>query len=311
MKAVQITKYGKDALEINRNIPNPSPQKGQILVEVHAASINPFDLKLILGAYKNRIPLTFPFRPGGDFAGVVKTIGDGVVDFQIGDEVYGQALVLNGGSGSFAEMVAANTNNTALKPKTASFVEAAALPLAGVSAVQALEEHIRLEKNQKILIHGGAGGIGHIAIQIAKALDAYVATTVNTDDVAYVKKLGADRVIDYKTQSFETILKNYDAVFDTVGGEVTTKSFIVLKNRGALVSMLGKPDHELAKAKDITTIGQSTNTNTKHLNRLANLVDAGKIKVSVDKVYSLEQIREAANHQETHPRGKLVLKIRK
>ncbi|OGK21303.1 hypothetical protein A3C23_02230 [Candidatus Roizmanbacteria bacterium RIFCSPHIGHO2_02_FULL_37_13b] len=311
MKSIQINKYGtSDVLEINDNTPDPTLRKGQLLIDVFAASINPVDLAIRSGYLAQMAPLQFPVTLGGDFAGIVKEIDVDVTNFKIGDEVYGQAIILNGGSGSFAQSLEANSRNTALKPKTASFEEAGALPLVGTCAIQALEEHIKLAKNNKILIHGGAGGIGHIAIQLAKFLGAYVTTTVNTDDIEFVKKLGVDEVIDYKTQAFETILKDYDAVFDTVGGETTNKSFGVLKNGGVLVSMLGKPDEKLAKEKNITAVGQRTKTNTEDLNRLSELVDNGKIKVSIDKVYSLDKIKEAASHQETHPRGKIVLKIR-
>ncbi len=310
MKAVQINKYGgSEVLEIN-DIENPTAKEGQLLVKVHAATINPFDMKLRAGYLEKMIPLHFPATLGADFSGVVIELGSGVTDFKVGDEIYGSAIILGGGSGAFAENAAANTKNIALKPKKTNFEEAAALPLVGSSAIQALEEHIKLQKGQKILIHGGAGGIGHIAVQLAKAIGAYVATTAATENVEFAKTFGADEVIDYKTQAFETILKDYDAVFDTVGGETMTKSFAVLKNGGVLVSMMGKPEEELAKAKNITVIGQMTNTNTEHLKRLAELVDNGKIKVSIEKVYPLEQIKEAEDNQESHPRGKLVLKIR-
>ena len=320
MKAVQINQYGtNDVLEVNENASEPMLKDGQLLVAVYAASINPVDLAIRAGYLSKMVPLQFPVTLGGDFAGRVKGVGEGASDFKVGDEVFGQATVLNGGSGSFAQVVAANSSNTALKPKTIGFEGASALPLVGVSAVQALEEHIKLGKDpafakvvdkQKILIHGGAGGIGHLAIQLAKSLGAYVATTVSRDDVAFVKALGADEVIDHNSQSFETLLKDYDAVFDTVGGETTNKSFAVLKSGGVLVSMLGKPDEKIAEEKGITAIGQKTDTTTKRLQRLVELVDSGKMKVSIDKVYSLEQIKEAANHQETYPQGKIVLKIR-
>lgn len=307
MKAVQITKYGThEVLEITQNTPSPTPNKNQILVEMFAASINPYDVKLVSGMFKEMMPLTFPFTPGGDFAGVVKELGKDVTDVSVGDEVFGQ-----GSSGSFAEMVVANTTNIAKKPKSVNFNKAAALPLVGACAIQALEEHITLKKGQKLLIHGGAGGIGHVAIQLAKGLGAYVATTVSMDDRDFAKSLGADEIIDYKTQKFETLLKNFDAVFDTVGGETTTKSFAVLRQGGILVSMLGKPNVERAKEKNITVIGQNTNTNTRHLTRLAELVDTGKIKVHVDKEFFLEEIQKAFKYQQdAHPRGKVVITIK-
>jgi NADPH:quinone reductase-like Zn-dependent oxidoreductase len=254
--------------------------------------------------------LKLPFIPGGDFAGVVKKLGEGTSNFKEGDEVYGQAIVLNGGSGAFAEMAAINTANSALKPKSISLEEAGALPLVGSSAIQALEDHIKLQPKQKILIHGGAGGIGHIAIQLAKALGAYVATTVSTDDVEFVKSLGADEVVDYKTQQFDQILKDFDAVFDNVGGETTNKSFEVLKKGGVIVSMLGQPDPQLAMQHSVTAIGQATQITTDRLNRLTALVDSGKIKVHVAQVFPLERVQEAFKLQETHPRGKVVLKMR-
>ncbi|MBI2034279.1 MAG: NADP-dependent oxidoreductase [Candidatus Levybacteria bacterium] len=200
MKAAQYSTYGgAEVIEINNNAVKPTPQEGQVLVEVHAASINPFDWKLRAGYMKDMIPLSFPVTIGGDFAGIVVQAGPPRVDerqrVEAGDAVYGQALIINGGSGSLAEFAVANLKNIAAKPKNVTFEEAAALPLVGSSAVQALEDHIKLQKNQRILIHGGAGGIGHIAIQIAKYLGAFVATTVSSDDVDFVKKLGADEII--------------------------------------------------------------------------------------------------------------------
>lgn len=322
MKAVQINSYGtNDVLEIN-DTPKPSLKQGQVLVEVHGASINPVDWKIRAGYMKDMASLNFPATLGGDFAGVVteagppapiqsEPAGGEVSEFKTRDEVFGSAIVLNGGSGSFAQFLTSNVINTAHKPKTINFEQAAALPLVGSSAVQALEEHIKLQSGQKILIHGGAGGIGHMAIQLAKALGAYVATTVNTEDVDFAKNLGADEVIDYKTQNFEEILKDFDAVFDTVGGKITDASFKILRKGGIIVSMVGQPNEDLAKQHQVTAIGQGTNTNTSHLRRVAELVDARKLKVEIDKVFPLEQIKEAFKYQEeTHPRGKVVVRIK-
>lgn len=301
MKAIQINQYGGvEVLEVNE-INKPRPGKGQVLVEVHAASINPIDYKLRSGMLKQWMPLQFPATLGGDFAGVVT---------ETGDEIFGSALVLNGGSGAFAQKAAVNTKNTALKPKSLDFIQAAALPLVGSSAIQALEEHINLQSGQKILIHGGAGGIGHVAVQLAKAIGASVATTVSKGDVNFIKQIGADEVIDYQSQKFWEILKDFDAVFDTVGGEVTDKSFKVLKQGGVIVSMLGQPNEELAAQAGVTAIGQNTQTNTEHLQRLAKWVDEGKIKVEVDKIFSLDQAKEAFTYQEgTHSKGKVVFQI--
>lgn len=312
MKAVQINSYGGvDVLEVNQDVAKPVAGDGQVLVEVHAASINPFDWNVREGYVKEYIKLDFPAIMGGDFAGVVVEAGEGATGFDIGDKVYGQAALYSGGTGAFAEFATASIGKIALKPKNIDFNQAASLPLVGVSALQAIETHIQLKKDQKILIHGGAGGIGSIAIQLARALGAYVATTVSTRDVEYAKSLGADEVIDFKTQVFEEMLSDFDAVFDTVGGETTDKSFKLLKKGGTLVSMTGVPSSELAQKYEVTAIGQNTEGNRERLTRLSELVESGKIKPQVDKVFSLDEAKEAFTHLETgHPRGKVVLKIR-
>lgn len=312
MKAVQINSYGgNDVLEINENAPKPSPAKSQVLAEVYATSINPIDWKVRAGYLKEMVPLQFPATLGGDFAGVICEVGEDVGNFKVGDEVYGQGGILNGGSGSFAEFVAANVGKVAVKPKSADFIEAGALPLAGVSALQALEDHIHLAKGQKILIHGGAGGIGHFAVQLAKSQGAYVATTVSTRDMEFTKSLGADEVIDYESEAFDEKLTDFDAVFDTVGGETTDKSFKVLKKGGIIVSMVGQPNEELAQKYGVSALGQNTDANPERLARLSKLVEDGKIKVHIDKVFPPEQAKEAFGHlEEGRHQGKVVLKIR-
>lgn len=318
MKAVQYSRYGgPDVLEVV-DISKPNVGKGQVLVEVRAASINPFDFKVRTGYLKDAMPLKFPVTICGDLAGVVVGIGDGVGDFKVGDEVYGQAAVYGGGSGSFAQFAVAAVGKVAIKPKNIDFVEAASLPLVGISAVQALLEHIKLQKKQKILIHGGAGGIGSIAVQIAKAVGAYVATTVGTDDVDFAKELGADQVIDYRQEDFSEKVSGFDAVFDTVGGDTTDKSFKVLKKGlpagrqgGILVSMVGQPGEDLAKQYGVVAIGQSTDGTTEKLNKLRGFIEKGGVKPIVDKVFPLDEARAAFIHQEqNHPRGKVVVKVK-
>ena len=189
------------------------------------------DWKIREGYFQQLIQPQFPSTLGMDFSGVVEQIGEvnsDALDFKQGDEVYGQASISSGGSGAFADLAMANKDSIAHKPKTLNHIEAAGLPLVGVSAWQALVENIGLSKDQKILIHGGAGGIGFIAIQLAKHLGAYVATTVSTNDKQFVQELGADQIIDYKKEKFEDILQDYDGVFDTVGGEMYKRFFRVL-----------------------------------------------------------------------------------
>lgn len=310
MKAVVVREYGgSEKLEIS-DTAEPTLKTGQVLVKVHAASINPFDIKILSGMYKDSMPMHFPYTPGGDFSGVVEELAQGVTEYRVGDDIYGSALTLNGGSGAFAEVAAVNIKNSAVKPSRVNHGEAASLPLVGSSAVQALEEHIGLQAGQKILIHGGAGGIGSIAIQLAKHMGAYVATTVSEHDKEFVVDLGADQTIDYKNERFEELVRDFDAAFDTVGGETLKRSFGVLRKGGILVSMLGAPDENLATKYGITGIGQGTHTNREHLTRLTELIDKGVIRPQVDKVFPLTEIREAFEYTKNgHPRGKVLLKI--
>jgi NADPH:quinone reductase-like Zn-dependent oxidoreductase len=311
MRALQIKTYGNnDVLEINE-ISKPSLRPNQLLIEINSASINAIDWKFRSGYLQAMGSVVLPVTLGSDFSGTVVEAGSEVTDFKAGDEVYGQAIIFNGGSGTMAEYVASNAENTALKPKSASHDIASALPLVGVSALQALEEIIKLQKDQKILIHGGAGGIGHIAIQLAKSLGAYVATTVRTEDVEFAKEMGADEVIDYTKEKFEERINDFDAVFDTVGGEIVEKSFQVLKRGGIIASMVGEPNKELAEKFEVKAVGVMTMTTTERLTKLAQVVDEGKIKVHVDKIFNFDQAKEAFEYQEkNHPKGKVVIKIK-
>lgn len=312
MKAAQINKYGgSEAVEINKDAVKPVSAAGKLLVEVYAAGINPVDWKITEGYAKQRMPVVFPITLGSDFSGVVVEVGEGVSGFKKSDEVFGQAIILSGGSGSFAEFATVDVKFIAHKPQNISYVEAAALPIAGISAWQALVDTIGISKDKKILIHGGAGGVGMFAIQIAKHFGAYVATTVSAINIQYVKELGADEAIDYKTQSFENMLQNYDAVLDTIGKETYVKSFKVLKKDGVIVSLLAQPNSDLMKQYRVNAIYQFTQPTAERLSKLAELVDQQAIKVHIDKTFPLEQAREALMYLKTgHPRGKVVLKIK-
>jgi alcohol dehydrogenase len=315
MKSVQINRYGgSEVIEINQNIPEPIVSARKVLVSVKAASVNPADWKIREGGLQQMIQLQFPSTMGMDFSGVIKQVGEGVSnsEFNQGDEVYGQAGVVNGGSGAFAEMALAKTESIANKPKRLSHAEAAALPLVGVSAWRALMENMGLSNGQRILIHGGAGGIGSIAIQLAKHLGAYVATTVSTDDKQFVQELGADQVIDYKTQNFEDMLHDYNSVFDTVGGDIYKRSFKVLKKgSGIIVSMLEQPNPQLMDQHGVKAIFQFTQADRERLTKVAKWVDENKdIRVNIDKTFSLDEAGEALDYQkDVHPRGKVVLTV--
>jgi alcohol dehydrogenase len=313
MRSAQINKYGSsEVVEINRSAPAPNISTGKVLVIVNAAGVNPIDWKIREGYMRQMIQLQFPSTLGSDFSGVIKQIGEGVSpsDFKQGDEVYGQASVVKGGSGAFAEMALASQDSITHKPRSLSHTEAAALPLVGVSAWQALVENIGLSKDKKILIHGGAGGIGSIAVQLAKHLGVHVATTVSTNDKQFVQELGADQVIDYKVEGFEDILHDYDAVFDTIGGETYRRSFKVIKKGGVIVSMLEQPNSELMNQYVVNAIFLFTQVNRERLTKLAQWVDKNNIRVNVEKTFSLDEVGNALDYQkDVHPRGKIVLTV--
>jgi alcohol dehydrogenase len=312
MKAIQIKKYGNnDVVEVNETASAPSLSSGKILVDIKASGVNPVDWKIREGYMQQIMPLQFPSTLGMDFSGVVKQVEDAHSDFKQGDEVYGQASIFSGGSGAFAELALASKDSIAHKPKTLNYLEAAALPLVGVSAWQAFVEHIRLSKDKKVLVQGGAGGIGSIAIQLANHLGAFVATTVSTDDKQFVQELGADQVIDYKTENFEDIVHDYDAVFDTVSGDTYKRSFKVLKKgSGMIVSTLEQPNSELMNQYGIKAVFLFSQVNRQRLTRLAEWIDQNNIRVNIDKTFSLDEAAKALDYQkEGHPRGKLVLTI--
>jgi NADPH:quinone reductase-like Zn-dependent oxidoreductase len=311
MKAAQISDYG-DSSQININeVVKPELKDSQVLVEVHASSLNPFDSMVRSGYLKDAVPLELPFTLGGDIAGIVVEVGADAKNMALGDKVYGQANVVAGNSGALAEFSATSSEQIAKMPSNLDFEQAASLPLVGVSALQAIYEHLELKSGQKILIHGGAGGIGAIAIQIAKNLGAYVAVTATGDAISFVKDLGADEVIDYKTENFSTIVSDYDAVFDTVGGDDFVKSYAVLKQGGKAVSMIAPADEAKANEYGITALTQSTKVTTEALDKLSELVEAGVVKPNVYKILPLSETRQAFDLRESgQASGKVVINIK-
>lgn len=310
MKAAQISEYGgAQVLKFTEDAVKPALGKSQVMVAVNAAAANPFDIKVREGLTQSMAALAFPATLGGDFAGVIVELGPEVTGFEIGQAVYGQAGALSG-NGSFAEFTPAKASSIAQKPESIDFAEAAAFPLVTVSAYQALVDHMVIQPGQKILIHGGAGGIGTMAIQLAHHFGAHVTTTSTAADMEFVKSLGADEVIDYKTQDFAAMLSDMDAVYDTVGGETNQKSYGILKPGGVLVSMVMPVDEALVAEHDIKYTYQFTKVTTDRLQEVAKLIDAGNLKINVDKVFPLENAAEALEYLKTdHPRGKVVIKV--
>jgi alcohol dehydrogenase len=302
MLAAQLIKIGApDAVQVNQ-IDIPVAGENEVLIDVYAASVNPYNLKQREGKVPTpQIPITL----GSDFSGVISSVGEGITEWQAGDEVYGQAR------GSWAEFAVASTSAFAKKPESLNFEMAAAVPLVATSAYEALVEAMQLKKGQKILIHGGAGGIGSMAIQLAKYLGAEVATTVSPDNAEFVRELGADHIIDYRSQDFSELLHNYDAVYDTVGGDTHERSYRVLRQGGRLVSMEQQPNAELDEKYKVEASLQGSRSTPERLNAVCELFDKGAIKVKIDREYPLAQAAEALEQLKTGShRGKIILKIK-
>jgi alcohol dehydrogenase len=311
MKAARISGYGHAEAVTVEEVEVPTPGPGQVLLEVHASSINPVDISVREGRRRERFPLRLPVTLGWDVAGLVRRLGPGVTTLQPGQKVYGQASVVTGGSGAFAEYATAPAALLSRMPRNLGFTEAASLPIVGVSALQGIDS-MKLQRGQKVLIHGGGGGIGSVAIQIAKSLGAHVATTATGDDLAFARQLGADEVIDYRTQRFDQLLSGYDAVFDNVGGETYTRSFKVLKPGGVLVSMTQPPNTQLMQRYGVTALGERTSTTTEALDRLTGLIEAGVVTPHVDRAYPLDRIRDAFEDKERgggRVRGKIAIVV--
>jgi alcohol dehydrogenase len=311
MKAVKVHKLGGSEVLHYEDAVKPVPHQDEVLIKVHGSSINPVDAKSIRPDSNYKDYLHLPIVPGTDVSGVVVQVGKNVTTIKTGDKVYGQAGALQEGTGAFAEYAVAHENTIAKMPENISFIEAGTIPLAAASAYIAIMEHIKLQAGQKILIHGGSGGIGSFAVQLARHLGAYVAVTTSVDGVNYAKFLGADEVVDYEFQPFEKLIKDFDAVLDTVGGDVYEKSFEVLKKGGIIVSMLCAPDEALMKKFGVRAVLEMTKVNQDLLNKISQLVRDDILKVNVSKTFPLKDMKKAyeAKNKE-HILGKIAIKIR-
>ena len=308
MKAVRIHSSGGVEVLKYEDAPRPEPKESELLVRVIAAGVNPVDAKIRAGGFGRRSPDAPPMILGWDVAGIVESAGPAASKFKKGDAVFAFLPLQRGGG--YAEYCIVDEAIAVAKPKSLTFVEAAAVPLAAMTAWQAMLDSGGLKEGQTVLIQGGSGGVGAFAVQIAKAKGARVIATASTPNQAFLKELGADVAIDYKTQKFEDIAKDVDVVLDTVGGETQKRSFDVLKEGGTLVSIVGGPDQNLAKEKGVNAKGILVRPNAAQLTEIAELIDAGKIKVTVSQVVPLQDAAKAHEQIETgHTRGKIVLKV--
>ena len=307
MKAAIIKDYGKQ-VEISE-VSVPELSEDSVMIEVHAASINPIDNIVKSGYVKDVIKITFPYIMGYDVSGVVTEVGAKVSKFKIGDEVYSRPNQMN--AGSISEYNVVKEDELALKPTRLTHEEAASIPLAGLTAYQALTTKGNLQKGQRVLIHAGAGGVGTLAIQIAKHLGGEVAVTTSRSNFELVKNLGADVVIDYKTQNFEEELSGYDLVLDTMGGDILKNSFKILKKGGSIVSIKGQDTEELAKKYGVHFESFFMWPSGEMLSHLAQLINDGVVKATIDRIYSFDKVQEAYDYLQTgHAKGKVVIKIK-
>ncbi|MDP3520665.1 MAG: NADP-dependent oxidoreductase [Hydrogenophaga sp.] len=333
MKAFVLTGYGKKAPLQLTDMPVPEPHDDEVLVEVHAAGVNVLDAKIRDGAFKLILPYKMPVVLGHDVAGVVVKVGARAQQFKPGDEVY--ARLDDFRIGGFAEFAAVKETSLALKPQGLTMEEAASVPLVALTAWQALVELARLKKGQTVFIQAGSGGVGTFAIQLAKHLGATVATTTSTHNVAFVKELGADTVIDYKTQAFADVLRDCDVVLNSQDATTLKQSIGVLKNGGKLISISGPPDPAFAQAigaplfvrmvmrllsSGIRRMAQRRSIDYtflfmrpsgSQLREITALFDAGAIRLVVDRIFPFESTNEAMAHVDAgRSRGKVVVKVR-
>ena len=305
MHAIRIHEFGGTEVLKDDTVALPTPKDDEVLVRVYASSVNPIDGKIRSGDRGD--PDKLPITLGRDLSGVIESCGTQVSGLRAGDPVF---AMLGWDRGSHAEHVVVKAVEMAHKPSNLSHTEAAAVPLAAITAWQGLIDHGGLKSGQRVLIHGGAGGVGHFAVQIAKSKGAWVATTCSAHDFDFVRKLGADQAIDYKAEAFDEILKNIDLVFDLIGGETQEKSFKVLRHGGALISTLEEPDKAKALAKAAKTKHYMASPNAAELAEIGRLIEAGEIQPVVALTFPLAEAARAEDALEKgHVQGKIVLTV--
>jgi len=309
MKAVRIHEFGGlDSLKVEE-APRPEPGAGEVLVRIHAAGINPVDWKTCAGeGVAPRLDDPFPFIPGWDVSGVVEALGAEVAEFRVGDAVCGMVR-WHWGGGGYAEYVAAPGADLVARPDTMDDAQAAGLPLAALTAWQALFDMADLQAGQTVLIHAAAGGVGHIAAQLAEWKGAHVVGTASARNEAFLRELGVDDVIDYNTTRFEEAVSGVDVVLDGVGGEVQDRSWTVIRRGGVLASIRGRPSAEEATARGVRAQHVSVHADAAQLQAIAGLAAEGRLKVHVDETFALDDVRKAHEvSKDGHARGKLVLR---
>jgi len=308
MQAVRIHKYGGPEVLVHEEVARPRPVEDEVLVRIEAAAVNPVDWKIREGYLREMLPHQMPLIMGWDLSGVVAATGPGVTRFKVGDEVFSRPDLLR--NGTYAEYIVIRETEVALKPASVDHLHAAAIPLAGITAWKSLFEVGGLMPGQRVLIHGAAGGVGSNAVQLAKWRGAEVIVTASAHNRDYLQGLGANEVIDYRTERFEEAIGNIDVVFDTIGGDTQERSWQVLKKGGILVSIIAPPSAEKAALLGVRQAFVFIQPDVAVLAELAKLVDAGKLHTHLDEVLPLSEARRAqVLSQGGHVRGKIVLKV--
>jgi NADPH:quinone reductase-like Zn-dependent oxidoreductase len=308
MKAVRMHGYGGPEVLRYEDEPRPEAAEGEVLVKVHAAAVNPVDWKIRAGYMRGFREFPIPFVLGWDFSGVIEEVGPGVTGWKAGDEVYARPDLWR--NGAYAEYIAVRASEIQRKPKTLDHAHSAAIPLAALTAWQAMFDAAQLQAGQKILIHAAAGGVGTFAVQLAKWKGAYVIGTASTRNHGLLRQLGADELIDYNTTRFEDTVKDVEVVLDSMAGDTRERSWQVLKKGGILVSILGQPSQEKAKEHGVRAAGVFVQPNPAELQELANLVDSGKVRPIIEAVLPLADAARAHEMNQTeHTVGKIVLQV--
>lgn len=308
MKAVRIHEYGGPEVLRYEDAPRPVVKPDEVLIRVHAAGVNPVDWKARAGHVKSMFSYPMPFIPGWDVSGVVQTTGLDTSRLKAGDEVYSRPDIAR--DGAYAEYIAVRESEVALKPKSLDHVQAAAVPLAALTAWQALFDAAKIQPGQSLLIHGAAGGVGTFAVQLAKLKGARIIGTASKKNHEFLRSLGVDETIDYTTTRFEDVVHGVDAVLDTITGETMERSWQVLRKDGILVSILQPPSPEKAASHGVRCAHTFVQPSVPQLNEITKLLDAGKLKVIIEKVFPLWEARAAHELSATgHVRGKIVLRV--
>jgi NADPH:quinone reductase-like Zn-dependent oxidoreductase len=308
MKAVVIHEYGGPEVLKYEDIPRPEPNDDQLLVQVIAAGVNPVDGMIRSGMFAKEGNRAFPIILGGDVAGVVEKVGSKITKFKAGDPVFAYVSLDN--SGGYAQYALVTEREAAPKPKSLTYVEAAAVPIVAMTAWQALIDTAKLKSGQTVLIHGGSGGVGSFAIQIAKARGAKVIATASTANQDFLKQLGADVAIDYTKQKFEDVAKDVDVVLDSIGRDTLARSYGVVKKGGIIVSLVARPKESELEKHGIRGAALNVEPNSEELAAIGKLIDDKKIRVIVSQTFPLSEAMKAQEQVATgHTRGKVVLKI--